>query len=365
MFQLYQLVFVLFIFIVIGILLGFKFAIHIHNPVLYILFWIMYFITFLCICSILSSVYFFGNIRKKTGPIGPKGETGKTGEMGEVGICKPNCRDNMCYKELMKFSEDYLNKIYPTDYKPIQISNKYWKDRITMICRSKEFTNLVILKGREKVIEYVQNILKTWLELIYKEGGRIYFESVGAENEFDWRVNNPWNEIKKYDMYYWNMSKIFRIREFQKCRPLKKEDTEPRIYGIKTNDYYPIWGHMHSWGIQYTKNSFWRARHLKQNGKTLYPMGDIFARIEPNNYQSRKNVRGNMEFDRKYPSGPQGHTMLVGGDVKPPIGFQKLGYNYYETCNGWTCKWTSCSLSGCKKTKKICLLLASNTSKRI
>jgi hypothetical protein len=80
------------------------------------------------------------------------------------------------YNELMKFSEEYLNNKYPSDLRPIQISNKYWKDKITLTVGSHEFSNLVVLKGRENVMKYIKktNRLEITKEIKTKPSWRIY-----------------------------------------------------------------------------------------------------------------------------------------------------------------------------------------------
>jgi hypothetical protein len=339
MIGIYQLIFALFAMVVVGVLLGFKFAINIHNPVLYILFWAMYFITFLCIVAIIANIYFFDDIRYKEGPQGKKGEKGESGKMGETGVCDPNCREEMYYVELIKYCEDYLNSKEKKMEKPIIITNKYWKDRITMIVKSKEFTNLSTLKGVQSVLKYIKKILKVWMDLIYKEGGRLYFESIGAENEFEWRDNNPWTEIKKYDLYYWSMSSMFRIREINKCRKQTRKESEARIYGINSDDYSIIFGHKHRLGRSDSNHSFWKPNELKQDDKTLYPLGDIFEfQYQNQKRQDKDHKRGPYVFDGGYDTGPQSKTMLVAGDVKPPIGVRYIGNNYYKWCKNWLCR---------------------------
>jgi hypothetical protein len=339
MIGIYQLIFILFAIIVVGVLLGFKIAINIHNPVLYILFWTMYFITFLCAIAIIANIYFFDDINDKEGPQGKKGDKGESGDMGETGICDPNCREEMFYLELIKFCEDYLNSKEKTMEKPIIITNKYWKDRITMIVKSNEFSNLSTLKGRENVLNYIKKILKVWMDLIYKESNRLYFESIGAENEFEWRDNNPWTEIKKYDLYYWGMSRMFRIREINKCRKQTKKESEPRIHGIMSDHYNILFGHKRRLGRRHTKHSFWKPKALRKDNKILYPLGDIFEfHYQNKNIQIKNHKRGPYVFDGVYKTGPQTKTMLVAGDVKPPIGVRYIGYNYYRWCKNWLCR---------------------------
>lgn len=332
----YQILFALFTTCVVGVLIGFKFSSNIQNPILYILFWGMYFITFLSVLSLLGSLYIFDTIKYKTGPTGKKGPEGEPGIIGETGVCDPKCRDNMCYKELYQYCNQYLNKKYPQNGQQIYISNKYWKDRLTKICGSSEISNLFGVKGRDNVIKYVKGILDVWMDLIYKEGGRTFFETLGAENEFEWRTNNPWNEIKKYDMYYWGMSPIFRIRKFSKCNKPSYKPNEPLIKILDSNYYYPIWGDKYNNGTKHHSFSFWKPQTLVRHGITYYPLGDVFLRIPDSYYQhySKYNVKGNIEFNSIMTlKGPNYVTKLVSGNVKPPKSAKFVATTKYYKCN--------------------------------
>jgi hypothetical protein len=343
----FQIIFSIFIVIVVGIILGFKFAIHIYNPVLYILFWVMYFITFLSVMSLLGNVYIYDTISNKNGIPGQKGLKGETGETGEIGICKGNCRDDFCYHELLKHCNDYLNKTHPNPGKPIEIHNKYWKDRLSKICRSREFSNLVTHRGRDDIVKYVIKILNIWMDLLYKEGGRLFFESMGSENEFEWRTNNPWNEIKKYDMYYWDMHAIFRIRQFSNCNKPLRDMTKPEMDIIDSNEYYSIWDNRTNRGQRKLNNSFWHPKTIHKNNTKYYPMGDVYFPLNNNDKRDKTITRGdiNIEYkskyiDYKFKSGPSQVTQLVNGNsnVKAPIGFKYIGSSYYYYCSGWWCE---------------------------
>lgn len=348
MIGLYQLIFFIFVTCVVGILIGFKFAIHIYNPVLYALFWIMYIITALCLGAILFNLYSYDTIRYKTGPKGKQGDRGEDGEKGETGVCDSNCRDDILYYELMTYCEKILNEWENSESKPIQISNKYWKDRISMIVKSKEVTNLMNVKGRDDVIEYIKKILKVWLDMLYKEGGRSYFESIGAENEFEWRKVNPWNEIKKYDLYYWGMRNDMRIKTFSKCRPKIERDMTPKLKIMTTDHYDLVWNDKHNLGRSESNKSIWKPKILHQNNTPMYPVGDIMAPRSGDYSHNGTHHRGHISFTGNYNTGPVQTTILVSGDVtKPAIDAYDLGSSYYKYCADWLC-----SMSGYRIGKK-------------
>ena len=52
------------------------------------------------------------------------------------------------------------------------------------------------------ITNYLKDIWKIWIDLIYNAGGAKYFEMLGGEMEFEWLNENPYTEIKKYDVFY-------------------------------------------------------------------------------------------------------------------------------------------------------------------
>lgn len=343
MFGLYQIIFMIFAIAVVGVLLGFKLAVNIHNSTLYILFWIMYFASFLSMLSILFSFYSYDNLKTKEGIKGLTGEKGPQGDIGDTGTCKSNCRDAIFYYELLEHCNKYLNKLEKPNGKPIEISNKYWKDRLTMIVSSKEYTNLTTAQGRDNTLNYIKQVLEEWIDVLYKAGGRLYFESIGAENEFEWRTENPWYEIKKYDMYYWGMNKMFKIQQFDKCRPETPiPDLTPKLFVMETNDYNLLWGDKHDLGRKESDSSFWQPKILTQNGRNMYPLGDIFVfrKASQDSFEG-EHIRGHIKFKGGYQTGPGERTILVGGDeTRAPIGSEYIGDVNYKYCDDWICRMT-------------------------
>ena len=105
------------------------------------------------------------------------------------------------------------------------INNIYIKEKVKSICDSQQFKELSSVRGPQKLIEYLKDIWIIWVDEIYKQGGVNYFLSVGAENDFEWKQVNPFNEIKKYDVFYWGMSRKTRpyVIDVKYKYPLKVE----------------------------------------------------------------------------------------------------------------------------------------------
>jgi hypothetical protein len=353
----YKIIFGIFTLVVFGVIIGFKLSAEINHPTLYFLFWIMYFTTFVTTMSLLFNVSSFSSIRTKKGPDGKKGPVGDAGDIGDDGECEANCRDELCFKELMKFSNQKLNEIAKVD-PPIEIKNKYWKDRISLICGSKEFSNLIVVKGRQEVINYVKTILTEWLKLLYLEGNRIFFETIGAENEFEWRKQNPWHEIKKYDIYYWGMDPHFRIRQFSKCIKPTFTEKKPRLKLLPSNQYSYIWEESNEYRNTRPKGtSLWRPNILTKDGVTYYPMGDVFSTANKNTAECGKGEKRMGRVTIKYDgcAGPDDLTMLVSGDVKSPTDYKHIATSYYRYCGGgaggWFCRKSNWKIGSRKKSR--------------
>ena len=111
--------------------------------------------------------------------------------------------------------EDIYNKAFPINRKKqttFILNNLYVKQLIKRICHSDEFKEVSAIKGPQYLIEYIKDIMLDWVDLIFKEGGELYFKTIGAENDFEWREVNPFNEIKKYDLFYWGAPNNTRPR---------------------------------------------------------------------------------------------------------------------------------------------------------
>ena len=89
------------------------------------------------------------------------------------------------------------------------------------MCQSPQFKQLIPYKGANNLISYLKEIWSVIVESIYDSGGMNYFKTIGAENDWDWVENNPWNEFKKYDVYYWGLDKAYRPKVVEKCTGTK------------------------------------------------------------------------------------------------------------------------------------------------
>lgn len=73
--------FSVFLLVVIGGLLGFKFSQNINDPLIYILFWFLYGITFITFIALMSNLMIILKMFKRKGIKGYRGEKGEKGNI--------------------------------------------------------------------------------------------------------------------------------------------------------------------------------------------------------------------------------------------------------------------------------------------
>ena len=261
--------FIAFIFLL-TIVLGYFLSKNIINQSELLVFWMLYIITISTVMTIFCSIYINYDIRNLKGPPGEQGEKGDDGKVGDDGICESDCKDKIPYKTILNAIEMHLyileegtkdtsvdleerdsllkteldrlqilnendkkNKsekvedtpemkkliqMYSNIYgnqidesKIIKLENPFLKETIKRITQSDEFKQLEPVRGNVQLLDYVKFIFLTWVDLIYKQVGINYFKTIGAENDLEkLGDNNPYNEIKKYDIYYWGFSDSFK-----------------------------------------------------------------------------------------------------------------------------------------------------------
>lgn len=200
-------IFFITISIAIAIISGVFLSRGIQDNISYLLFWLMYFTTLILVFTVVLNVAFYKELLGKRGKVGPRGESGNDGEKGETGLCELGCRNKICTTQIMN---DIQKQVSNLAGKPIEIKNMYIKEKVKQMCNSEEFKLLAPNRGPTTLINYMSGLWKKWVKLIYDSAGEQYFKTIGAENDFEWVKNNPFNEIKKYDAFYWGLAKHYR-----------------------------------------------------------------------------------------------------------------------------------------------------------
>lgn len=225
---------------------GYYLSYKIIEPLEKFFFWILYLLSILTLLSIVLVIFGYLRMRTKSGPRGPKGVKGPQGEIGETGYCDVSCRNNTCQTILYEHIISVLNALDKDngglgDLKvETDLRNPYIKEKIKSMCLSDEYQKTVPFKGVETLNNYIKSIWTEITTLLYNNGGLNYFRTIGAEYDWDWMDNNPWDEFKKYDIYYWGMGKEYlpRIKEESITNNNSKDIYETDEYPVKENSKY-------------------------------------------------------------------------------------------------------------------------------
>ena len=319
---------------------GLEISKRIDEFVLYVLFWFLYIITIITLINIILVSKYYLSMRNKSGPPGLVGVQGEQGDRGESGKCDTGCRDSICLNALSELLTAEIKK--HNNGVNVSLNNIYIKSKIKQICESEEFKQLAPYNGPINLINYLKDVWKIWIKLLYDSGGKLYFETIGAEDQFDWLSKNPFDELKKYDVFYWGMGKQYRPQISERCynstdgnKPINDND-ESIIQVAKTTFYDKITTSDKSGASN--NASFWRAKKFTFKSAVFYPVGDIV--IGPYRFgDNTNNIKYIGSFKLKYSlSGPNRESILVSGDVEPPINYELLWTNY-----GWNTTSSSSS----------------------
>jgi len=247
----------------------------------------------------------------------------------------------------------------------IKITNMYIREKIKSMLDSKDFKEIAAFRGPITLIEFIKDIWLKWVDLIYDSSNINYFKSIGAENDFEWTKDNPFNEIKKYDIFYWGIPKKGRARgAFVNTKYKKKIDKEgfqdytkiekSKVDGtpinekgklkiIKTNDYYLSYDDVGTTMKEQLRA--YRPYSKDYKGEKYHSIGDVVLAPVKDTPDVKKNyVFGNLKEDNVSTSkgndaGPNRETILVSGDVKKPIAYDVIWDDLQKKfARHWTCK---------------------------
>ena len=318
--------------IIVAIGVGLELSNEIDEFVIYVLFWMLYIVTIATFVNIVLVANYYLTMKNKDGPPGLVGPDGDQGEKGKTGLCDPGCRDSICETQLTELILNKLKDASKTgDTSKIRFNNAYIKSKVVQMCRSDEFKQLAPYNGPINLINYLKEIWTIWFDLIYEAGGLTYFQNIGAESDFDWLTTNPFNELKKYDVFYWGMGKQYRPQVSDKCYPSSdgntpNANTSGSIIRVSPTTLYDSLGNDDGSGSA-NKVSFWRARQFTYRGAVYYPVGDLA--IGPTRKNDNISMARNIGAIKiQNPSvGPNRETIIVSGDVKGPIDYQLIWTN--------------------------------------
>ena len=321
---------------IIGILIAIGFGLQLSHDIedfiIYFLFWMLYIITIITFINIILVINYYLTMKNKAGPPGKDGALGDRGDKGDTGLCDATCRDSIC--------EDKINAAIIQQLKDknqgvaFKMNNTYIQSKVAQMCRSKEFENTAPIKGAQNLINYLTEIWKIWIDDIYAEGGLTYFQNIGAENTFDWVKDNPFNEIKKYDVFYWGMGSNFKPQISIDCSSTR-DGNNPYggvadiIFKVSTTTSYNKIGNLYNGADKGV--TFWCANTYTDYNNTYYPVGYVAY-----SYHDVVNLTCKIGTTNCNPkAGPNLQTIIVAGDVKSPLAYDLIWSNEGYGNNLW------------------------------
>jgi hypothetical protein len=329
---------------IIGAILGLRISKDIENGVLYTLFWVLYAITYLTFANLIAIGLFYNILKSKTGPPGPRGPQGEPGDVGATGVCQSGCKQMECKRTLQDEVVKKINELAGNPVPPIQLKNLLLLNQISNLCTSTQFEKVAEMKGAEPATHYIRDIFNEWITLLYDAGGKEFFESPGAEDNFNWKNNKqPFKELEKYDIYYWKMNKLFKPTGVDVCedpnvnRKIPQKD-KPLLYTIETNVYDESQDKRSPWQSSTYKPRSVFNDELKYN---MYPVGDVAVTnkhvVYGNGNDGPKYIDG-MSVPQNGRDGPKKPSILIAGDATVPDRIEKNG-NHWKMIpkKGYTC----------------------------
>jgi hypothetical protein len=301
--------------------------------------WIIYTCLWITFTNVFLLGYFWSSIRKKQGPTGIRGPGGEDGEQGIEGSCGITSAQSIVMQQLNTFIDDlYKSKSGKSilNLETQKFPNTYLNNKIATQAGSRQFNvSLAMLSTQNKpvidLINYMKSIWKVWFDLIYNANSEWFLDEYGDE-DYSWADSNPFTEIRKYDIYYWGITRSFRPLKAELCRsnpnyesaklPIKPQ---AKLKIIQSNDYMKITDDYKTGGNP--DASWWRAKTVSLGSETYYPVGDIITvgdrdEVYWNLLKSGQTIVGDLKYNNNS-IGPDIRTILVSGDVKDPISYNQ------------------------------------------
>jgi len=323
----------IFIFGAIGVIIaigvGLELSKGIEEFVIYLLFWMLYIVTIATFINIILVINYYLKMKDKTGIPGLPGDTGDQGDSGDAGLCDPKCRDSVCENQILEMLNTELKKRENNKNATVRFNNIYIKSKVRQMCASDEFKQVAPNNGPYNLINYLKDIWKIWFDKLYEEGGIKYFENISAETEFEWLNDNPFFELKKYDVFYWGMGKQYRPQLIDKCYTSNDGNTpDTNINGIilrvSPTTLYEKLGDDAGSGAA-NQVSFFRAKQFTYKGVVYYPVGDLA--YGPTRSNDNINIVRHVGEIKIRNDGPNRETIIVSGDVLGPIDYSLIWTN--------------------------------------
>ncbi len=328
------------------------FGLHITNDIdktsALVFTWVIYTCLWITFVNMFLLGYYWSTLRTKQGPTGIRGPAGETGDSGIEGSCSIDSTKALIMQQL----NTYIDELYKAhsgknilNTNTQQFPCTYLNNKVSAQSGSRQYAVIIAtLSNQNKpvldIINYMKSIWKIWFDLIYNANPE-WFIDEHADEDYKWLTTNPFTEIKKYDLYYWGITRTFRPLKAELCRSTPNYDSakfpikpRTRLKIIQSNDYSFITDDKRTRAR--IDSSWWRPKIVSIGSDTYYPVGDILTAgnsnivWSKNNFGKSKTTIGDITYDG-FAEGPNIKSILVSGDVVDPINYYDnrfIGKNY-------------------------------------
>jgi hypothetical protein len=381
-FLLISILFLIIIWFGLDILRSDKFSSVNNGKFLTFIYFFSYLIAVITIVNLCLMIFSYKSTLNKVGETGSPGIKGLKGNKGKSGVCDNTCGKKTCYKSVLDSVNNYLKKYN------IKLQNKFLINKINLICHSPEYQKILNSPNKDtpnekKLIDYIKNITLKWVENIIKfKNGMNFLKSVSDDDSFWDENDSPFEEIKKYDIWWWTEPRKVKRLIRKQCISDLPESDEPLLSVKSSNNYIPLYntqknwdewgpkscpyyqlGHKNRntrsrgwcWDIKYGNGKWpptsWGSftwRHKKRfEGKPLsiyhpktyfdkkeklgrqefYPLGSVWSNTKnlwkPGSSTCTPKTSKCLDRNVHHNMGPPKETLLVSGDVKKPVRYKK------------------------------------------
>jgi hypothetical protein len=348
-----------------------------------LLIWVVLFIT---LFGFTISHYYMKDSAKKQGLYGAKGNRGLRGGVGGDKKCNPKeCTKDICFKKILTFCSKKYRKYAKivnknAGHEPI-FANKFLMKKMRRLCKSDQIQKMFKKDGYGNTYRYIYIKWDKFIRILLKyEHGLMFIESDYLnDNDFNNMITendklyasfenldipgtpsqgteSPFDEMKKYDIWYWGESNAAMPKIIYKCEIENKKDTLKRI---ESNHYKDLWESTNARQAYVNKGklvngkcvrtqkyvpflrkgtgdiSVYRPEILDVKDDLYFPLGDVIMEGKVNEIAKTHPSENDPNIqDKLKTNGPIDKTELVTGDTKHPIDFEQIFKSPRESGEG-------------------------------
>ncbi len=237
-----------------------------RNPILRKIVFLLFLGTKITIFGYLVSGYFREKSDLKVPIAGLKGTRGKRGSSGKKAeeCDEQKCNVNICDKKIL----DNISRVYSKilinkgkkGSKHYSIVNHFIKNKVKILCQSSQLNkilnNINSSKEQNEIYDFINKTWEKWINIImqYKNGEYFMETDYLTDNDFNNLIEDqdklynknfdninigtpsrglesPFDEIKKYDMWYWGEPEAAKVKIVYKC-DIDKDAQDSKKYNL-------------------------------------------------------------------------------------------------------------------------------------